>query len=87
MFTAIDVATGCEFFCSGKTHYVGNIATNHFCTDFITIAFVGIDVNVTATEIVVALEAGQIKFAFMKVFMTMPGRHFTCCFCYNSQKT
>ena len=32
---------------------------------------VGLDVNVTATEIIVALEAGQIKFTFLTVFMTL----------------
>ena len=32
---------------------------------------VGLDVNVTATEIIVALKAGQIKFTFLTVFMTL----------------
>lgn len=35
------------------------------------VCIIGVDVNVTATEIIVALEAGQIKFTFLKVFMTL----------------
>ena len=35
------------------------------------VCIIVVDVNVTATEIIVALEAGQVKFTFLKVFMIL----------------
>lgn len=32
---------------------------------------IGLEVNITSTEIILALEAGQIKFTFLKVFMIL----------------